>query len=166
MSGCWLRRITERNGRVWIPRTKLLSCSDPFSNPALQFCLARVDRSLPLEVGQQIRHVARFGRPLTFLNCPFREGGCACSRGLSTVCPLQETKTTSVGLPKTVNQPNIPSCLLPPPSILLLLPTYGRSYFASSWGIKMRVSSGQRGRNGDAYQSAMNLFPITALLPS
>lgn len=72
--------------------------------------------SLPLEVGQWIVHVAHFGCPLTFSNCPDRAGGCLCMLWgrYPLSAPSKRQKNTSVGLPKTVNQPNIPPCLLPP----------------------------------------------------
>lgn len=38
----------------------------------------------------------------------------ACSRGIHCLPPPRDKKNTSLSLPKTVNQPNIPSCLLPP----------------------------------------------------
>lgn len=77
-------------------------------------------------------------------------------RGVRCLPPPRDKKTPpwACQKPLTNQTSHLASSLLP--FILLLLPTYGRGYFASSWGIKKRVSSGQRGRNGDTYQSAMN----------
>lgn len=149
-SGFWLRRRTES--------TKTVESGFSELN-----CSAAQTRFLTVSSCQSLWNLDHTRSSLWMPSDLFklslqggRVGVCVCSRGYPLSGPSKRQKNTSVGLPKTVkNQTShLASSLLL--FILLLLPTYGRSYFASSWGIKKRVSGGQRGRNGDAYQSAMN----------
>lgn len=75
--------------------------------------------------------------------------------GVSAVCPLQETKKetkTHLRGPATKRYPSKHPLLPRSP----LTSTHGRSYSASSWGVRKRVSSGRSGRDEDTYQSAVN----------
>lgn len=80
-----------------------------------------------------------------------------CAQGGSRCLPPPRDKKIPPWVcqkPLTNQTSHLASSLLP--FILLLLPTFGHCYLASCWGIKKSASSGQRGSNGDTYQSAMS----------
>lgn len=93
------------------------------------------------------------------------QGGC--SGGYPLSAPSERQKHTSVGLPTTVNQANIPSCLLPPAPHSLLTSHIWTQLFCFFLGNKNARQQWTEGEKRDTYQRPPFFFsPITALLPS